>query len=143
MKGFYNLANRKKGVSPVIAVVLLIALTVAAAAVIWAITQGLIGGGSASIQYNVTDVSNTSLTVYTVDVKFTVSADATLQSGDLLGSTTDTLSFSDTAFTANNEKSVTITITFSAPTAMSGSYKLDLTFNIDGNTKIQTVPFSI
>ncbi|MHA2503345.1 MAG: archaellin/type IV pilin N-terminal domain-containing protein, partial [Candidatus Kariarchaeaceae archaeon] len=98
----YNLAKRKKGVSPVIAVVLLIALTVAAAAVIWAITQGLIGGAAGAVSYNVTDTTSATATVR---VEISITADATIASANLVNSTNTYLvdAINPTALTANDE----------------------------------------
>ncbi|MHA2101567.1 MAG: archaellin/type IV pilin N-terminal domain-containing protein, partial [Candidatus Kariarchaeaceae archaeon] len=50
---FQLLKKYRKGVSPVIAIVLLIALTVAAAAVIWTLTSGILedaGGDSLNVK---------------------------------------------------------------------------------------------
>ncbi len=132
----YNLAKRKKGVSPVIAVVLLIALTVAAAAVIWAITQGLIGGAAGAVSYNVTDTTSATATVR---VEISITADATIASANLVNSTNTYLvdAINPTTLTANDEAIVTFSST--AAGIATGSYDLEITFTVDGNDQVETI----
>ena len=142
----YNLAKRKKGVSPVIAVVLLIALTVAAAAVIWAIVNGLIGGVT-SVQIQTTDSSYTnSAGNTTITWQGTVqSSDAGTVSFELTNSTgftsTGVIVSGPNSLDAGSETAFSVGFTANDPSP--GSYTLRVTVTVDGKATIETTTFSV
>ncbi len=135
----FKMINRsKKAVSPVIAVVLLIALTVAAAAVIWAITSGYLSGGSASLNVKTNnggsiDSTGKNLTITLVlDASETISLTKASLSGNNLAIPNDT-GVVPSADLDSGDNSVTITFTTTGTWA-TGSYNLAISWNADGGS---------
>ncbi|MHA2249117.1 MAG: archaellin/type IV pilin N-terminal domain-containing protein [Candidatus Kariarchaeaceae archaeon] len=135
----FKLLNRyKKGVSPVIAVVLLIALTVAAAAVIWQITQNnLTETGTLTKKSDTTAV--TGGTTLTVNIVLTASHDGTISQVTVADDTptTQTDSTTWTLEKGDNSETFTFTGTFSS----TSTYELQISWKIDGEdeTNIATI----
>ncbi|MCH8905541.1 MAG: type IV pilin N-terminal domain-containing protein [Candidatus Heimdallarchaeota archaeon] len=77
---FELLKKYKKGVSPVIAVVLLIALTVAAAAVIWTIVQDTADIDTSIVSVTVNSAQNTTNTNLQIVMTLDSNVDATINS---------------------------------------------------------------
>jgi len=127
--------RHKKAVSPVIAVVLLIALTAAAVGVVWVLFQNLSGSGAVVTVTSTTHTyaENATHTVYTWTGTIKSTSDATITSASWGSSLTNSsLSIS---LTGGSEKVVTITFT-SLGTHKSGSDILSLTVNVGGNDQI-------
>lgn len=141
---FQLLKKYRKGVSPVIAIVLLIALTVAAAAVIWTLTSGilddasghtLVVSGSASAT-NSSDGSQlmvtatlraNSLTTFSQDITRTTISSAPGAVPTVTAVSTDPTSM------ASGDTRVTITFTAAAGSFDSGSYTVSLSWSGEGD----------
>jgi len=130
--------RHKKAVSPVIAVVLLIALTAAAVGVVWVLFQSLSGSGavitvtSTTHTYVVDSVKSQVNYTWTGTIKST--SDATITSASWGSSLTNSsLSIS---LTGGSEKVITISFTSTGTTPKSGSDILSLTVNVGGNDQI-------
>ena len=138
-----NLYNRyRRAVSPVIAVVLLIALTVAAVAVIWAITNGLLGGGTAAL--NPSEAAGTiNGNTMTLSVKLDASEAVTL-TGISLTNTTISTPITGTIGTANLDAGqTTVSFTFTTTGWSTGSYTATLSWHTDGGKNQElTIKFS-
>lgn len=120
--------NKKRAVSPVIAVVLLIALTVAATAIIWGVTSGFFET-EASVTITTT---STNSTTPSWSGTITVSAAGELTAVSF-GGTWTMLNLSPGGDLKSGANPVTIT--FSGGAVTPGTYDISFTFIADGSEK--------
>lgn len=124
-----KILGKKRAVSPVIAVVLLIALTVAAAAIIWAISADLLGTGTVSILATTT---STDSALGTWQGKVTVSSEGTLTKATLENDTSIAATITPTALLKGDN-----TVKLDFPGTVTGSQKIIFTF-VATNSESQT-----
>ncbi len=129
-----RILGKKRAVSPVIAVVLLIALTVAAAAIIWVITGDLLGTGTTSF---VAETTSTDTATGTWTGKITVSTAGVLQNASISTSTVSYITSTIDLVKGSNP----VTLTFSGVTA--GTYTITFTFFADGSDSQTTETLSV
>ncbi len=127
---FKLIQKNRRAVSPVIAVILLIALTVATVAIIWGVILPLLSQGTVAVRITTTsatiDSSNNAVWKGIINVSGdgSFTASITLDNGTVLTPTYSTQSLS------SGDNSVTLT--FAALTA--GSYTIDFSFTPSGSS---------
>lgn len=142
---FQLLKKYKKGVSPVIAIVLLIALTVAAAAVIWTLTSGILDdasghtlfvSGTVSASVNGTGEELTFVVNLRANSETTLDGSKTTISdgpdGPYSGHTVVIASLTGTTLDSGTTE-VTITFTDAAGTFNAGTYDINLSWAGEGD----------
>ncbi len=130
--------RHKRAVSPVIAVVLLIALTAAAVGVVWVLFQQLSSGSSAVVTIQTTSAEYTvsgGNIIYTWTGTVSTTGDGTITAATW-GSALSNSSLSISLNEGNNL--VTIMFTEAASSAQTGSDTLTLTVNVGGNNAFPT-----
>ncbi len=149
---FQLLKKSKKGVSPVIAIVLLIALTVAAAAVIWTLTSGILddaSGNTLVISGSVTGSADATDANLTISVSLQANSQTALNSASVKSSPgTVTLVSPNYIFSANSiaagTEPITITLTGTAGDFVAGSYVINLSWSGEGDdSKLLEIPITI
>lgn len=146
---FQLLKKYKKGVSPVIAIVLLIALTVAAAAVIWTLTSGILddaSGNTLVVSGSVSGTADAGRGNLTVSVNLQANSLTALNTVTLKGSsiTLVGVTFSPVGPLSAGTTPVTITLEASAGDFVAGSYDLNLSWSGEGDdSKILEIPVTI
>ena len=127
----------RKGVSPVIAVVLLIALTVAAAAVIWTLTSGILDANSGK---GVTVISVDAGSVANGNISLTVTLKAddagTITGIQILSAPSGVTFGSQDSVIANNVlikgSEAHSFVIYGASGLVSGSYKFQISYTLTG-----------
>ena len=141
---FLLLKKYKKGVSPVIAIVLLIALTVAAAAVIWTLTSGILDsatGDSLNVK-SASGVINGTGSTLTVTYTLTASSAMTLSNAKVLtfvdGTPANVLSNKIDTPLANGDTSITLIFTANPGDFVPGTYDINLSWVVVGGSNTIT-----
>lgn len=148
---FQLLKKYRKGVSPVIAIVLLIALTVAAAAVIWTLTSGILDDASGHTLVSTGSASATTPLATTMEVKVTLRANsitdlngATFKTAPASLVTTPTVSFTSGATLASGDNAVVILFTAGSGEFTAGSYVINLSWSGEGDDpKLLEISFTL
>jgi len=136
---FELIKKYKKGVSPVIAVVLLIALTVAAAAVIWTIVSDTADIDTTTVNISVNNAENITLNdlriVMTIDsnVEATATGITFLSGPSGFLPTSSAVAFVD-ANIIDGDTTLTVTFTLATGAWLDGSYSFNLVFTPTGAT---------
>lgn len=143
---FLLLKKYKKGVSPVIAIVLLIALTVAAAAVIWTLTSGILDsatGDSLNVKSASGSISPDKSTL-TITYTFTASSAMTISGASMVSHANATASTSTPSSTIDpsslnaGDTSVTVKFTGAASDFIAGTYEININWVVVGGSNTIT-----
>jgi flagellin-like protein len=140
---FQLLKKYRKGVSPVIAIVLLIALTVAAAAVIWTLTSGILDdatGDSLNVKSSSGSINGTG-NVLTVTYTLSASSAMTLTAAEIIsnpntaasGTVTNDIGTGVTILDGDNSVTIVFTST-AAGDFTTGTYKINLSWIVEGGS---------
>ena len=142
---FLLLKKYKKGVSPVIAIVLLIALTVAAAAVIWTLTSGILDsatGDSLNVKSASGAITNGGATL-TVTYTLTASSAMTISTSTIVThANTTAVGVTNTVISPTSlsagDTSVTVTFTGANGDFIAGTYDINLSWVVVGGSNTIT-----
>ena len=135
--------NYKKAVSPVVAVVLLIALTVAGVAIVWTLMNQ--GSDEYTVQLTTQSANQDNIFNITIVVKLKSNVDVTITGATFTNGTvsnTVTALISPGSATANDE--TLITFAFAETSNLTGTYTLTVTTeNDNGSQKLTDVTFTL
>ncbi len=137
-----SIYRKRKGVSPVIAVVLLIALTVAAAGIIYFIVTDLLQPtGSLDFQREV-DTSATA-----VKLEFKANQDSVILNGytitDSTGTNVTGVIVTLSTSTTTVENNGLVTITFTGTFTVGAQYTFEIEYEASGSTRYTTVDVTV